>query len=207
MMRLFATTIKEFGEYGAGIAGALAGLTALYVLGKRTLKAGKAASETHDKMVKLTEALTPEVVATFAAVAYQLKPNGGYSLMDKVNRIEKSLLRENAVRRAQINATGLAFWESDAQGRITFASDALAEVIGGTPEEILVNGWATFLHPEDRDRVFREWISANEQRRAFVSTHRFQHLDGQQVTVQAQSHIILDGVGEVLGQVGTLTPI
>lgn len=206
MIRLAAIVAKDLETWGAGIAAAVAGLTGLFVLTRKVAKAGARAAVMHERMVALTDKLTPETVDAIVAIAHQLKPNGGASLHDKVSRIETAMLRENAVRRQQISATGLAFWESDAEGRTIFASDAMSELIGVEAEAILGNGWVTNLHPDDRERVYQEWSDAMQQKRAFLSIYRFQHRDGQAVTVQGRSHPILDRNGNVLGHVGTLLP-
>jgi PAS domain S-box-containing protein len=197
---------KDLEAWGAGLTAIVAGLTGLFVLGRKVAKAGSRAALVHERMVALTDRLTPATVDAIVAIAHQLKPNGGSSLHDKISRIETAMLRDNAVRRQQISATGLAFWESDAEGKTIFASDALSELIGIDTDGILGNGWVTNLHPEDRERVYQEWSDAMEQKRAFLSVYRFVHRDGQSVTVQGRSHPILDRNGNVLGHVGTLMP-
>jgi PAS domain S-box-containing protein len=205
-MNIVAIALKEFSERIADIGAILAAAAGIYAVGRKIAKTGRAAVNTHEKIVALTEKLTPATVDAIVTIAYQLKPNGGSSLHDKISRIEAELLRENAVRRQQICATGLAFWESDSAGKVVFASAALGELIGTSTEDILGNGWVTNLHPEDREQVFAEWEAAVQQKRAFFSTYRFLHRDGQSVLVQGRSHPILDRNGGVLGHVGTLTP-
>lgn len=207
MIRFAEILAKDLEAWGAGLAAVATGLTGLYVLARKVAKAGSRAAVMHERMTALTERLTPETVDAIITIAHQLKPNGGASLHDKISRIESAMLRENAVRRQQISATGLAFWESDAEGKTIFASDALSELIGVDVDGILGNGWVTNLHSEDRERVCEEWAAAMTQKRAFISTYRFQHRDGQHVTAQGRSHPILDRNGVVLGHVGTLTPV
>jgi len=206
MIRFAAIVAKDLESWGAAFVAVVTGLTGLYVLGHKIAKAGARAAVVHEKMVALTEKLTPETVEALITIAHQLKPNGGSSIHDKISRIEVAMLRENAVRRQQICATGLAFWESDAEGKTIFASDAMSELVGVDAEEILGNGWVTALHPDDRERVYKEWTSAMQQKRAFLATYSFQHRDGQFVSVQGRSHPILDRAGNILGHVGTLLP-
>ena len=200
-------TWKEIENASTAVAALITGATAMVLLGRRMVKAGKRAADVHEKMVAITEKLTPATVEALVTIAYQLKPNGGASLHDKISRMETAMLRENAVRRQQMSATGLAFWEADEDGKTIFASDAMSALIGAEQDDILGNGWVTNLHSEDRDRVFEEWNSAITQKRAFLSTYRFTHRDGQSVQVQGRSHPILDRVGNALGHVGTLVTV
>ncbi len=68
-------------------------------------------------------------------------------------------------------------------------------------------GWAKALHPEDRERVHREWYDAAKRGTEFASEYRFQTPAGR-VTWMSGSGIALRGeTGQITGYLGTVTDI
>jgi PAS domain S-box-containing protein len=116
---------------------------------------------------------------------------------------------------AYLNAQGIACWESDKHGACIFASDHLAELVGLDRSDVLGNGWVTNLVEEDRERVYKAWTRAVEQKRGFQLTYTFEHSDGLRVMVRANSQPIVktktlpDGTisRELRGMIGILTKI
>ncbi|OPX31584.1 hypothetical protein B1H10_08630 [candidate division KSB1 bacterium 4484_188] len=49
------------------------------------------------------------------------------------------------------------------------------QITGLSSEEAFGEGWAKTLHPDDRERVFKEWHSAAREEVPFQSEYRFQH--------------------------------
>jgi signal transduction histidine kinase/CheY-like chemotaxis protein len=76
-----------------------------------------------------------------------------------------------------------------------------------TQETVRGEGWASGLHPEDKERVYREWSAFVQGKGPYESTYRFRHPDGtvRHVLGQAVPEISLEG--EILGFIGTLTDI
>jgi PAS domain S-box-containing protein len=199
--------VKELTE-GVGLVSAvIGGSFALVALTRRVWQASRKAAETHERLMKLADTFTPEVIANLTTIAAQLRPNGGASLADKLGRIEKSLIRSDELRRQQMNATGLAFWEADASGLTVYTSDAAAALEGVAPDKSIGNGWVTNVVEEERGRVFAEWLAAVAQHRAYSAQHTYLHADGTRHKVQVHAHPLSDGAGSVLGFVGILTPI
>lgn len=202
----------------AGFISVTAGLLAI----PRTIRGVKKAAEIFTQIkrgldvaetfVAVAEKLTPDTIDRLVKMAEQFRPNGGDSMFDRLTRIEMQLLGlqsrlnvNDASRRASMNASGLAYWESDAKGACVFATKKLADIIGVAPEDAHGDGWATNLHPEDSEEVYNAWRRAVEQQRAFTKTYRF--VVGEETrTVQAQTKPIIVGE-DVVGYTGILTPI
>jgi PAS domain S-box-containing protein len=199
--------VKEVTEVVGLVSAVVGGTFALFTLTRKVWRASRKAAETHDRLMKLADTFTPEVIANLTTIATQLRPNGGSSLADKLTRIEKSLVRSDAIRRQQINATGLAFWEADASGLTIYTSDAAADLIGLTPEQSLGNGWVTNVIEEDRSKVFAEWLAVVQQQRAYSARHTYEYQNGTRRSVHVHAHPITDTSGAVLGFVGILTTI
>lgn len=138
-------------------------------------------------------------------IAYELKPNGGSSLKDQINRIEVLCMTEPLARRF-IMDDSLAFWESDAEGSCIHASEKLAKLVGRSQADILGNGWVATLKASDKRRIFTAWKEAVEQKRAFIETYTFVHDNGREITVRAESKPVIVH-GEVRGWLGVLREV
>ncbi|MGN6147596.1 MAG: PAS domain S-box protein, partial [Rhizomicrobium sp.] len=79
----------------------------------------------------------------------------------------------------------------DAQGRILFASNALQNILGRTPEEIETGNFIAFTHPEDlaQAQALRERLRPGEVR---VATYRARHRDGHYVWMESNVRGVFD---------------
>lgn len=203
---LSLTWVKDLSDVFTLISAGIGGALALIALLRKIRASTKQASATYDKLMSIADTFTPEVLANLTTIATQLRPNGGSSMMDKVSRIETAILRGDAMRQQQMNATGLAFWEADAAGLTTYASDAAASLMGVTPEQAQGNGWVTNVLDEERSRVFSEWLAAVQQQRAYVSVHTYVYSSGKSREVHVHASPIVDNAGRTVGFVGVLRP-
>lgn len=145
----------------------------------------------------------------FDALLSEVKPNGGSSLRDAVDRTSRKIdeVNESLVRsgvRSQIRwkmASGIAGWESDAAGRCTAANSDLCEMLKMGESEILGSNWKNFVHPEDSERVFREWARVVSEAADFNLLARYIASDGNIISVRLKAHVMMDG-GRVIGWIG-----
>lgn len=137
-------------------------------------------------------------------IAGQLKPNGGQSIRDILDRLETELHLLRAANWATRSVTGDAIWQSDRAGRWTDVSAALSEMVGLDQSDVLNNGWVAALHKEDRQRIYSEWMAAVEQGRQFNETFRLRHADGTILTVSGHATPLRDKKGEMQGLIGAL---
>jgi len=101
----------------------------------------------------------------------------------------------------------VGIWHASQDGSGGYINSKLAEISGLTPEAAKGTGWTSTLHPEDKERVFAEWTSFVEGKKAYNSTYRFKHPDGDVRWVVGQATPVLDETGSRIGHIGTLTDI
>lgn len=110
------------------------------------------------------------------AVVY---PNGGSSLPDAMARLEvgqANIQNQLSILKSQVglvrDQAGLMTFSADVKGRNAYTSPLLLEKLGATSEEQVGFGWKNFIHFEDREKYFQEWLYAVEDERDFLSEVR-----------------------------------
>lgn len=106
-----------------------------------------------------------------AAIQYQLSPNSGNSVSDKVDKMAKGqqamseVLRDLAhnvgalarKQQASFHLSDRCLLEFDAAGRCIFANRAYLRFTGRTESELMGTGWSSSFHPEDRRELADMW--------------------------------------------------
>jgi PAS domain S-box-containing protein len=147
----------------------------------------------------------PHLIDEMAAIRAQLERGPDpIDVLDSLRRVESAIQGVRLTTWSILDVSGIAFWESDAEGKATYISAKLAEMTGLTPAAALGNGWVATLHPDDRNKVFDEWEAAVRQRRLFAMKYRFQHMDGRVVIVWGKGLPIYGANGQFSGFVGVL---
>jgi PAS domain S-box-containing protein len=121
--------------------------------------------------------------------------------------VQKSLAQSEVLFRTLTELSTVGIYRTDAAGISVYVNDRGCEILGLSRESALGDGWASTLHPEDRERVFAAWELARTNMSPFQSEHRFQRPDGQVGWVVVQSQPEYGPDGDVLGHVGTLIDI
>jgi diguanylate cyclase (GGDEF)-like protein/PAS domain S-box-containing protein len=91
--------------------------------------------------------------------------------------VQNSLRNSEARFRAISDASPLGIMVSDLQGKCVYTNAAYHTITGLTFEESLGENWSLAVHPEDRQRVQREWREAVRHRTVFHSEVRFMQRD------------------------------
>jgi len=130
------------------------------------------------------------------AVLDELRPNGGSSLRDAINRIESFQI-------SALTLTGKAYWISDPDGKCSYASPQLATMQGVHPEQVLGWGWVSQIAPQDREQVRLRWDSAVKDQREFHESYRFIWPDGTLLPVRGHAIPIIHAQSKkVMGMIG-----
>lgn len=146
-----------------------------------------------------------ELRAILGFIEAELRPNGGSSIRDAVNRMELGidaanrkieLVSQRQLQRYNLDSTGL--WETDIAGRFTSVNPALARMAGVAPDDFLGMGWKTHVHPRDRAEVGASWQSAVLDQRDFSLVFRFVN----DKKVQMTGRRMRGAGGEVTGWIG-----
>ena len=99
--------------------------------------------------------------------------------------------------------SGAWVWRIDMQGRYTFSSDLVEEILGYTPEEVIGRPFYAFFHPEDRERLQKLGMEAIGAGRPFLSfRNRNVRKDGTTVILETTGFPIVSTGGETTGYYG-----
>ena len=118
------------------------------------------------------------------------------------NHIRES---ERRFRRLALLAP-VGVFETDAEGNCLFANEKWCELAGMSAEQARGRGWVAALHPDDREKVFREWYGAASEGRDFSSECRFV-VSGRVRWLQGTARGVRDPSGRITHYIGTVTPI
>ena len=72
-------------------------------------------------------------------------------------RAERALRQSEARFRAMAEAIPVQVWTARADGQLDFITEKVAAYLGRTTNELLGEGWAKFIHPDDLKRVAARW--------------------------------------------------
>lgn len=144
-------------------------------------------------------------------VMYNLSPNGGNSLVDKINKITEKLEEVHKDTRlikhkqqTNVYLDSQPLFECDEQGYCTNVNRKWSEITGVSEDEALGNGWINAVHPVDRQRVLEEWQRAIKSDVQFNSTYRFFNKNtSTALPVKGLSRIERNHLGDILFIVGT----
>jgi PAS domain S-box-containing protein len=82
-----------------------------------------------------------------------------------IRDITDSKLAEEKLRESELNLRQMTetipemLWSATPEGEIDYCNARLLDYTGFSPEEVMDNGWAKFLHPDDVDQTVRVWMS------------------------------------------------
>ena len=112
-------------------------------------------------------------------------------------------LSEQVIRRSEeryrslVQGGAQVVWVANADGEIAEDCPEWRWVTGQTPEEYLGAGWLEAIHPEDRDRVARDWRSCVASGKTFDDRYRvrtragsYRHYDVRAVPVERDGRIV-----------------
>ncbi|HME69299.1 MAG TPA: PAS domain-containing protein [Myxococcota bacterium] len=101
----------------------------------------------------------------------------------------------------------VGLFHADRAGRSLAVNARVCEIAGLAPDTFLGEGWVRALHPDDRERVLKEWRQATQEVRGFESEFRFRRPGGAVVHVLVQALPERDAHGRISGFVGAVTDL
>lgn len=99
----------------------------------------------------------------------QTKTNGGSTLKDQLNRVEESLHNLTLWVEASQHLSQKALFKTDPNGKFLWVNLAFTRLVGMGNEELKENGWMSSIHPDDIERVKKEWSDSIKEDRKFES--------------------------------------
>ena len=118
-------------------------------------------------------------------------------------RAEELLRRSEARFRAVSDGAPVGIFEADADGRYVYFNPMAGGLLGAVPGD----AWQDSVHPEDRERVRREWSYAVGVDGVLASEFRLHRRDGRALLVQGHVTALRDRGGAVVGQVGAIVDV
>jgi PAS domain S-box-containing protein len=93
-------------------------------------------------------------------------------------------------------------WLSDAAGRLVFVNRRLRKLLGCTEGNGLAEGWASFIHPEDRVHCLDRWCKSTTSATQYEVQLRYHHQSGGHKWLLFRAEPMLDRAGKILNWVG-----
>jgi PAS domain S-box-containing protein len=98
-------------------------------------------------------------------MAEDFKPNGGNSLRDVVNRIDRRQGSIEGKVSALLTTTPIAMFETDSNGSYTWVNRAWCDLTGFQFDEALGFGWLNIICSDYQAAITAQWRLAIEQKR------------------------------------------
>ncbi len=142
-------------------------------------------------------------------LAYELNANGGNSLKDHVKKYGQQVSRIEGIVLAILSSSDKGVWISDELGGCVWLSAWFDKELGWNVADMLGNGWKNVVHPNDRDKVVKEFAESVKDGRDFIMDYNYVHKNDNQkiIRVHAVSQPIKRSDGEVIGYIGFVTQI
>lgn len=111
-----------------------------------------------------------------------------------------------AEAQAMNDASPLGVFRTDTAGNFIYVNHMYENFSGRSAAEASSSGWARAIHPDDRERVVREWGDAARNNKPYASTHRFLRPDGSVIWASVKAAAIR-GENKLLGYTGSVEDI
>lgn len=110
--------------------------------------------------------------------------------------------------RALVTATPVGIFRADLQGNCSYVNEHWCQLSGVSAEQAAGKGWLLALHPDDQQRVGREWLAFSRGEIFDYNIEaRFLRHDGTVLWVYGRATAEHDAAGNVSGYLGTVTDI
>ena len=161
-------------------------------------------------------AFETSIMGKLDKIQSELKPNGGSSLRDAINRIDIKLTNvSNKINIIQASADitsdtlNICRWAADKNGLLNFVNRPFKKLLGVVDDEsCLGDAWITnTVHEEDRPTTQAEWNRAVSSKSEYHHTFRIVNAStGEIIKVTNHARLVIDDHGNVGGWVGVVIP-
>jgi PAS domain S-box-containing protein len=127
---------------------------------------------------------------------------GLYSDISQRIKAETALKESEELFRTLSGAAPVGIFMDDGQGNCLYVNERWMEMTGLTAAEAMGQGWYAAVHPDDRERVHKEWIAATEARTLFDCGYRYVCKSGKVVRVDVIARAISASGGGSRGYIG-----
>lgn len=131
----------------------------------------------------------------------ELKPNGGKSLRDAINRLDA---RQRAKDNMDID---VGIFETDKNGLYVHVNLHYCHMVGRSIDELRGNGWLNAISERERNDVFSEWQNAINSKRIFECQCTIETTYNQTLEVETRAVPVFESNGEIVGYYGTINKL
>ena len=135
--------------------------------------------------------------AVLIAVDVASRPESGPAQPGEQTQPEETIRRSEERYRSLVQGGAQVVWVADAGGDIIEDCPEWRFVTGQTSEQYLGRGWLDAIHPEDRDRVERDWQACLTSGKTFDDRYRvrtragsYRHYDVRAVPIERDGKIV-----------------
>jgi len=188
------------------IAGAIVALSKLGVILKNSMvnafnymKNRRMKNEKIETMVNSFECIQQKLDSLVA----ELRPNGGKSLRDLVEKINENTTYNREYVRATLDNDIQMIFETNSLGEYVWVNDTYGRYTGKQEHDLMGYGWINTVCSADRMRIRDEWESCIEEQRDFSAEYEINTMDGNKLKVSAMARPI-KVTGNIKGYYGTI---
>jgi PAS domain S-box-containing protein len=118
-------------------------------------------------------------------------------------RVEEALRESEARFRSIADSTPFMIWASGLDMGITFANLRVMQFTGLAYDDLVGSGWLSAIHPDDRERVMRDYAEAFHAWKPYATTVRLRRHDGQWRWVHINGVPRFAPGGDFMGYIGS----
>jgi len=168
------------------------------------------ASESHGPSLVLLGGVVASVLLSLFIWSQSTGNNRARALAGKMTqglrKKEEELRAKQAELQAVHDASPLGLFVTDPHGATTYTNAMCQWICGWAENESRYKDWSSTLHPEDRERILREWKEATTRGQLYETTLRCQHASGKIIWASLKAAPIHDG-SAIKGYVGTMEDV
>lgn len=143
-------------DHGKDIGEWIAILTALYAF--FLFAKSKVYKPLRKHILRVTNLLAK--VEEYLPLLMELKPNGGGSVKDLIQRTNQEVISIKNKQEAVIALNPDCLFQCDKNGHCNEVNESLCKLFGASKEEMLGYGWLDFIVPIQRESVKSNWENA-----------------------------------------------
>src|ERR1700732_3936649 len=132
---------------------------------------------------------------------------GLYSDISQRVKAERALKESEELFRMLSAAAPIGIFMDDGHGNCLYVNEGWVEMTGMPAAEAMGKGWLKVTHPDDRERVFNEWLAATEARKLFVANYRYLSKSGRVVRVDVIARAISATGDSSRGYIGVVQDV
>jgi PAS domain S-box-containing protein len=151
------------------------------------------------KIYETLEVHLPKIIK----ISNELEPNGGNSIKDILNRIDKNTQGSISRIWSLLESSPFGYFETDKEGHFIKVNKKWISMANLSFDQYRGNGWINSIHYDDRDKIVKYWKECIIDQIEFNAIYTM----SSGVTVHAQANPIKTDFGEVLGWIGFIEPV